>query len=123
MVNVKKHKELSAKRDLEGRPEKNPESYFTKEAGERTGGGFRMPFQKEKKRMERYGVAKDEIHSMSDLELSDTRTQIKNALLQLRTTEAVSGLANYAELKNTKKCLARVETEINKRIINDTWMC
>jgi ribosomal protein L29 len=123
MVNVKKHKELSARRDLDGRPEKNAESYFTKEAEESTKGGFRLPFQKEKKKVEKYGVEKDEIHKMSDTELSDTRTQIKNGLLALRTAKAVTGLENYSELKNTKKCLARVETEINKRIINDTWMC
>lgn len=60
-------------------------------------------------------MKQQDIILLSDQELSEKLLQEKNKLIKLKLQHAVSPLPNPMELRNTRKTIARILTEITKR--------
>ena len=58
-----------------------------------------------------------ELSTMSDDEVREQLAQAKDALFKLRFQRAVGQLENHASIKQTKRDVARVMTEIRAREI------
>jgi len=58
---------------------------------------------------------KKEIVLLSDKELLQRIQEEKNKLVKLKLQHAVSPLENPMEIRNTRKTIARLLTELNKR--------
>lgn len=60
-------------------------------------------------------MKKQDIIILSDQELSEKLIQEKDNLVKLKLQHAVSPLSNPMQLKQARKTIARLLTEINKR--------
>jgi large subunit ribosomal protein L29 len=58
-----------------------------------------------------------EVHKMSDPELVETASQLRNRLFELRSQSVTEKLENPRELGNLKRDIARVLTEKRSRQI------
>lgn len=57
----------------------------------------------------------EEIKQMSDLDLNEALTEQKAALADLKFNHTLAGLENPMQLKEYRKTIARISTEINTR--------
>ena len=62
----------------------------------------------------------NDIKSLTSAELTKKLSESKNELFNLRFSHATGQLANPMQLKNVKKTIARIETEIRARQITDS---
>ena len=62
-----------------------------------------------------YKMKMDKIKEMSSPELETELSELKSELFKLRFNLATNGLDNPMRIKEVKKDIARVKTEINKR--------
>ena len=61
----------------------------------------------------------DKIKEMSSPELEKELSELKSELFKLRFSLATNGLDNPMKIKEVKKDIARIKTEIRKRELNN----
>ena len=60
-----------------------------------------------------------EVKELSIDELNEKLLSFKNELSEMKMTHAVSPIENPLQIKNIRKTIARINTEITKRTIQD----
>jgi large subunit ribosomal protein L29 len=56
-----------------------------------------------------------EITALSDSELRDKLTEEKGQLVKLKLNHTVSPIENPLKIRSTRRVIARIQTELNKR--------
>ena len=60
-----------------------------------------------------------EVKELSIDELNEKLLSFKNELSEMKMTHAISPIENPLEIKNIRRTIARINTEITKRTIQD----